>query len=270
MKFAVLKAVNHMARIDIHTHLVTRGSKPSTEELLTAERLARSYDIARLVLLGNITSVGGPNPTPEDVMTVNTHTLRAMSLFPDLFIGFCYLNPAHPPSFISDELERCIIKGGMRGIKLWIAVKATDDRLDHIMDWAARHDVPVLHHAWYKQTVYYYQESTQAVIAVLAKRWPNVTIVMAHLCGGGIRGVLDVADTPNVLIDTSGSQPEAGIVEYAVRRLGAHRVIYGSDWPLRDFGTQIGRILGADITHADRQRIFYGNASQLLGLGEAK
>lgn len=255
-----------MARIDIHTHLLARGAEPRAEELATAERLARSNDISRLVLLGNITSVGGADPTPQDITTINTHTLKAMALYPDLYIGFCYLNPAHPQAFIYEELERCITQGGMRGIKLWIAVKATDGRLDPIMDWAERHAIPILHHAWYKQTVYAHQESTPAEIAHLARRWPRVTIVMAHLCGGSIRGVLDVADLPNVLIDTSGSQPEAGLVEYAVRRLGAHRVIYGSDWPLRDFRTQIGRVLGADLDPADQHRILYANASRVLGL----
>ncbi|MGI6609202.1 MAG: amidohydrolase family protein [Limnochordia bacterium] len=259
-----------MARIDMHTHLLARGPEPLLDELATAERLARSYGIARLVLLGNLTSVGGPNPTPQDIMTINTHTLKVMALYPDLYIGFCYLNPAHPRSFVEEEMERCIAKGGMRGIKLWIAVKATDDCLDRIMDWAERHGILILHHAWYKQTVYSYQESTPAEIAQLARRWPHVTVVMAHLCGGSVRGVLDVADLPNVLIDTSGSQPEAGLVEYAVRRLGANRVVYGSDWPLRDFGTQIGRVLGADLDPADEHRILYANASRVLGLEETR
>lgn len=255
----------HSGHIDIHTHLFTPGARPSVEELATAVRLARRYGISRIVLLGNITT-GGPDPTPEAVTAINTHTLAAMICYPDIYFGFCYLNPAHSPQFIEAEIGRCIVQGGMCGIKLWIAVKATDERLDAIMARAQALNVPVLHHAWYKQTSYVYNESTPAEIAALARRWPDVTIVMAHLGGGGVRGVLDIVDVPNVLVDTSGSQPEAGLVEYAVRRLGPERIVYGSDWPIRDFGTQVGRIAGASLSPHEKGLIFAGNAARLLKL----
>ena len=53
-------------------------------------------------------------------------------------------------------------------------------------------------------------------MADLAGRHPGVTIIMAHLSGAGVRGVLDVLPCKNVCIDTSGGQPLAGLVEYAV------------------------------------------------------
>ena len=80
--------------------------------------------------------------------------------------------------------------------------------------------------------------------------------------------MLDIADLPNVLVDTSGSQPEAGMVEYAVRHLGAERVVYGSDWPIRDFGTQVARVLSAEISDEAKELILRGNAARVLGLGE--
>jgi predicted TIM-barrel fold metal-dependent hydrolase len=163
-------------------------------------------------------------------------------------------------------MERCIAEGGMRGVKLWIAVKATDSRLDPIMAKAAELDVPVLHHTWYKSTRMEPQESTPAEATALAKRFPDVSLILAHLGGGRERGVLDVADQPNVVYDTSGSQPEAGLVEYAVRRLGPERVVFGTDWPIRDFGVQVGRILGADLTVAEQELILCGNARRLLKL----
>jgi len=79
-------------------------------------------------------------------------------------------------------------------------------------------------------------------------------------------GVADVQDCPNVLVDTSGSQPEQGIVEWAVAQLGAERLVYGSDVVGRDFGTQIGRVLGARLTARQRDLILGGNACRLLRL----
>lgn len=253
--------------IDIHTHFATGGDTPSDEELATMRRLANRHGIARIVELFNFGP--GARPSIAEVRTCNTCALRAMERMPDFVTGFCYLNPEHNAAFLRDETQRCIADGGMRGIKLWVAVKATDKRLDPVMERAAELDVPVLHHAWYKAAGQGEFESTPAEIADLARRHPRVTIVMAHLTGDGLRGVHDILDCPNVLIDTSGGQPEAHLVAYAVKRLGASRVIYGSDWPIRDFGTQVGRVAGAEISDADKALIFRGNAERILKLKES-
>lgn len=255
--------------IDIHIHLGTPGPVPSDEELRRCVAEARRHGIERIVLLGNVTAMGGANPTPEDISALNTHTLGVLERYPDVFIGFCYLNPSHDDAFNQAEIERCLANGPMTGIKLWIAVKATDSRLDPIMAAARRLGAPVLHHAWYKATVFAFNESTPAEVAELGRRHPDVTLIMAHLGGGGCRGVRDIEDVPNIVIDTSGAQPEAGLVEYAVKRLGVERVVFGSDWPGRDFAVQLGRVYGAPLTPAERQAVLYDNAARILGL-EAK
>lgn len=251
--------------IDIHTHLAGPGGDPDPREMERMIQLARRHGIERAVALGNLIAVGGTRPSPEEIRTVNTNSLNAMRAHPEFFIGFCYLNPEHAPEFVLGEIERCVVQGGMQGIKLWIAVKATDRRHDPLMRRAQELDVPILYHAWYKQTEQGEHESTPAEVAGLARRFPKVHIVMAHLTGDGERGVLDILACPNVLIDTSGGQPEAGLVEYAVRQLGAERVIYGSDWPIRDFGVQVGRVRGAHLTGAQNELIFHGNAERILG-----
>jgi predicted TIM-barrel fold metal-dependent hydrolase len=152
----------------------------------------------------------------------------------------------------------------MVGVKLWISVHASDARLDPIMERAAALGVPVLHHAWYKANGFVANESTPAEIAHLARRHPDVTIIMAHLAGGGWRGVRDVRDCPNVIVDTSGAQPHAGLVEYAVAELGADRVVFGSDWPIRDFASQRARVEGASLSEADKALILGGTMAKLL------
>ena len=255
--------------VDIHVHLGDALGEPTPEVLSTAIRLARHYGIGRQVLLGTMTAFNQTHdPSPELIRLANDHTRAVVARHPDVFVGFCYLNPAHPPAFTKAEIERCVARGGMRGIKLWIAVEAVDSRLDPIMARAQEMGVPVLHHAWYKQTKFEYNESTPAQVANLARRFPGVTIVMAHLSGAGPRGVLDIADTANVLVDTSGGQPEADLVEYAVQQLGADRVVYGSDYPNRDYGAQVGRVLGARITDEDKELVLYGNAARILHLEE--
>jgi len=50
----------------------------------------------------------------------------------------------------------------------------------------------------------------------------------------------------------------------AVRELGANRVLYGSDVAGRSFASQIGRVLGADISIADKKLILRENLRRLL------
>jgi len=252
--------------IDIHTHLAAPGLQPDADEMLRMRALARHAGIEKAVALGNLIAVGGPHPTPEQIHMVNENTLRAMHAQPDFFIGFCYMNAANPEDFSLAEIERCVVRGGMRGLKFWVAVLATDKRHDALLARAQDLGIPILYHAWYKAFDQGSGESTPAQVADLARRFPKVQIVMAHLTGDGERGVQDILDTPNVLIDTSGGQPESGLVEYAVRRLGAERVIFGSDWPIRDFGVQIGRVKGGKLSSRDAELVFRGNAARILGL----
>ena len=227
--------------------------------------LAAQCVIAKVGLLGTY-SFHGYDPTPEGIRDCNTHAARIVERYPDQAYSFCYLNPAHDPAFIQAELDRCVGDFGMKGIKLWIAVNARDARLDVVMEGARRHNLPVLHHAWYKATGYIYNESTPADVRDLALRFPDVPIIMAHLNGCGVRGVLDIQDLPNVYIDTSGSQPDAGFTEFAVEQLGADRILFGSDAPIRDYAVQLTKVTGAKISDAARQQILGQNAARLLKL----
>ncbi len=251
--------------IDVHVHLRTPGPRPSPEEMARCRELAWAQRIGRVHLLGNLISVGGYRPLPEDIHAVNDNTLAAVRWDPEFFRGLCYLNPAHGEGACLEEIARCGLGGVMVGIKLWVAVNARREALDPVLRRAAELGVPVLHHAWYKTVQHVAEESDPGDIADLAARHPRTTIVMAHLGGGGWRGVRAVAARPNVVVDTSGAQPDQGLVEYAVRTLGPRRVLFGSDWPLRDFAVQRARVEGAQLSARQRALILGGNARRIFG-----
>ncbi|HEY5553240.1 MAG TPA: amidohydrolase family protein, partial [Opitutaceae bacterium] len=208
----------------------------------------------------------GRSPTEEQLRRINDDTYWLMRRHPGVVTGFCHLNPTLGERAVRRETERCVARG-FRGLKLEIANNARDACMAPLMREAARHGIPVLQHAWSMTKIRQRSFHTDPEdVATLARRWPGVRIIMAHLTGCGVRGVLAVKPFANVVVDTSGAAPEAGIVEFAVEQLGAGRVLYGSDVPIRDFGVALARITGSRIDAAAKQRILHDNARELLGL----
>ncbi len=79
-------------------------------------------------------------------------------------------------------------------------------------------------------------------------------------------GIREIADTPNVLADICGGDPEMGYAEMAVEWLGVERVVYGSDALGRSFASQLAKVHGADISDDEKRLILSGNMRRVLGL----
>ena len=205
-------------------------------------------------------------PLRPQLRRINDETYWLMQHYPGYVTGFCYLNPVLGERAVSREVERCVARG-FRGIKLEIANNARDACMRPVMVAAEKHGLVVLQHAWSMTKIRQRSFHTDPEdVATLARRYPRVRIIMAHLTGCGVRGVLAVKDCSNVVVDTSGAAPEAGLVEYAVAQLGAERVLYGSDVPIRDFGVALARITGTQLDATTQRKILYDNARALLRL----
>jgi predicted TIM-barrel fold metal-dependent hydrolase len=251
--------------IDVHTHPLLRDDKrgPVGADRLIAR--AREHGIRQLVVLGDVLAYGR-SPTEAQLRQINDDTYRLMLRHPGVVTGFCHLNPTLGARAVWMEAERCVARG-FRGFKLEIANNAASPVMRPLMEAALRYDVVVLQHAWSMTKIRERSFHTDPEdVATLARRYPHARLIMAHLTGCGVRGILAVKDCPNVWVDTSGAAPESGIVEYAVEQLGADRILYGSDAPIRDFGVAIARITGSRLDAATQRRILHDNAAALLGL----
>ncbi len=254
-----------MRAIDIHTHPILRDDRrdrAGADELIAG---ARRHGIGHLVVLGDVLAYGR-SPDEMQLRRINDDTYRLMRRYPGVVTGFCHLNPTLGERAVMRETDRCVARG-FRGLKLEIANNARDACMRPLMTAAARHDLVVLQHAWSMTKIRQRSFHTDPEdVATLAKRFPDVRIIMAHLTGCGVRGVLAVKSCPNVFVDTSGAAPEAGIVEFAVEQLGAGRILYGSDAPIRDFGVALARITGSRLDAVSQRKILHDNARALLRL----
>lgn len=254
-----------MLAIDVHTHPLLRDDDRDRAGAAQLIRRAKAHGIGHIVVLGDVLGFG-PRPTGRQLRTINDETFWLMRRHPGYVTGFCYVNPRLGARAVTREVERCAARG-FRGIKLEIANNARDACMRPVMVAAEKHGLVVLQHAWSMTKIKQRSFHTDPEdVATLARRFPNVRIIMAHLTGCGVRGVLAVKDCPNVVVDTSGAAPEAGLVEYAVAQLGAERVLYGSDVPIRDFAVALARITGTQLDARAKRRILHDNARKLLRL----
>ncbi|MBI2302832.1 MAG: amidohydrolase family protein, partial [Armatimonadetes bacterium] len=162
------------------------------------------------------------------------------------------------------EIRRCVREHEMVGVKLWVAALASDPRVIEVVQAATEIGLPVLQHAWVKTDGNLPGESTPADVARLARAVPDAHIMMAHLNGHGLRGIERVAACTNILVDTAGGDPEAGMVDIACARLGYRRVVFGSDAPIRHYGVQMAKILAAAVPDEQKRAMLWDNAVRLL------
>jgi predicted TIM-barrel fold metal-dependent hydrolase len=248
---------------DMHVHIMGVPGKTPEERAAFLVTVAERMGIERLCMhLGMEPLV--QDPTPEDLRRCNDECLRAVAAARGRALGLVYLNPNHREASL-DEFERCVVEGPMVGVKLWTARRASAPELDPIVRRAAEYGAPIYQHTWLKVGGNFPGESTPMDLAELARRHPDAALICGHAGGDWERGIRAVRAAPNLMLETAGFDPTAGVVEMAVRELGAERIVYGSDVGGRSFASQLAKIVGAAIPEASKRLILGGNLRRLLG-----
>jgi predicted TIM-barrel fold metal-dependent hydrolase len=106
-----------------------------------------------------------------------------------------------------------------------------------------------------------------------ADAFPEMNLILAHIgCGWDgdlgyqVRAVSQ-SRHGNLYADTSSaSSIVPNLIEFAVREVGADRVLYGTDTPLYCTVMQRARIDHADLNDQEKRQILRDNALKLLGL----
>ncbi len=254
--------------IDAHAHprglhVTDDPGRPFVDEFVAR---ARRLGVEKMSSLGEVLfRASGYSET--EIRMLNDRNAELASWHPDFFVPFCFLDPMLGADFVKDEVRRCHEVHGFRAIKLEIACNVSNPATHAVFEAAEANDFPVMVHASRTDIIGNRDhQSDPADVRTALSAHSGARIIMAHLTGAGRRGVWDVRDLPNVAVDTSGMQPDSGIIEYAVEHLGVDRVVFGSDAYYRDLAVQIGQVLGADLSDAEKHAVFYDNTARILGL----
>ena len=183
---------------------------------------------------------------------------QAVKKHSDVLFGYAAPNPYYEDCDIEPYLEMpgfCGIKvhGGFQNRAI------NDPCYFPYYELADKKGVPVLFHAWQPREV-------QAA-ADVAKRWPNVPIILGHSGFTARNAAVEaVKSCDNVFCDTAISATYDNTVELLVSKIGVDRVVYGSDLSFFDCIHTLGKIAMARLSDTDKEKIFGLNAKTIFHL----
>jgi len=177
-------------------------------------------------------------------------------------------------STVTQDIEEGVSHGAV-AIKLHPASDGLGPDSVHyrdILDLADQHELPVILHTGCFHTHVLYRgpefgDPTQ--FESWFSEFPRVNFILAHMNMHEPDVAIDLASRfENLWLETSWQPAEA--IGEAVRRVGAERVLFGTDWPLlgsnQGIGLQrIAQALDANfLTWEDTQKILASNSMQLF------
>jgi predicted TIM-barrel fold metal-dependent hydrolase len=234
-----------------------------------------SFFVERMGIERSISQeIGGTLEEPFAPYSYDAEILKILERDKDRLSGRTPIDPSFPDESCA-KIEKWVRNGPCIGIKYpgtgAKAITCSHPNNDPIIRLAAELDVHVYIHTWLKVGGTprlpgggnLESESTPMDVAKLAQRFPQVSIICGHSGGDWELGIRAVRPFKNVLLEFSGSDPHSGMVEYAIRELGVDRLVWGGHGPSRSYATELGKVLDADISKADRMKIFGGNLRRI-------
>ncbi len=254
-----------MKKIDAHAHVFAPVHRPNAdwspvEAMIEA---ADALGIERLLCSQPVTA--GVLADIETVRNANDAVLAAIKRYPTRIVGYCFVQPGNGPAALT-EIERCA-DAGMIGVKLYNQFKFSDPIVFPVAEKCIQRRLLFLGHSGHVT-----DPRTQALqphisdardFCTLAQRYPELSLILGHLNGGGdwewtIRAL---RACPNVYLDTSGSVQEDDAIGDCARMLGHQRMLFATDMTMEG---GVGKVLSASLTPSQREDIFWRNLQRLL------
>lgn len=185
----------------------------------------------------------------------------------DRIIPLVWVNPAKgQPAY--DYAEHFIRDEKFAGFKmqpLFDAFTADAPCVDTIMEMAKTYDKPVFIHCGHPPFSLPWQ------IGLLAKRHPDVRIVMIHMGHGHgvyIEGAVNTAlQYDNLYLECSG-MPMGVWIKKAYELVGSEKIMFGIDSPFHDPSVEIQRVMTSGLNDKQLEDVFYNNAYKFMNKKE--
>jgi predicted TIM-barrel fold metal-dependent hydrolase len=235
--------------IDAHNHLGDRPGARQTGAELVAKLDAAGVDKAVVF------------PFVEGNFT-NDFVKNAFDEFPDRLIPYCAVNPWELDAV--DVVRKCIADWGFKGLKLHPTINgfhlADNDLVGPLFKLAEELDFPIIVHG--ASDLF----NSPPEFALMAQRYPRVPLMMAHMgFFWSVEQAIEFAGQfENLYLETS--RAPIFEIQTAVKRIGAHKVIWGTDSPFVDYEFEFKKMERSTSDRDGYAQIVGGNIARLLKL----
>lgn len=191
----------------------------------------------------------------SDYAVANREVSRIVASRPDRFYGLAFVHPERDRGRVYQLVHEAVVRYGFFGIK----VHRHDGRITReICESARAFSLPVL----------YDVTGEVSVVELLATEYPDVSFIIPHLgsFADDWRAQLTLIDHlvrhPNIYTDTAGVR-RFDLIEQAVHRAGARKILFGSDGPWLHPGVELAKIHALGLPPEDIQLVLGGNFLRL-------
>lgn len=192
----------------------------------------------------------------SDYAVANRAVAGIVSSRPERFFGFAFVNAAHDRGRVHKLVRQAVEEFGFVGIKL------------HRYDAPISREVCEVAQAFSLPVVYDVMGAI-AVCELLAGEYPDVNFIIPHLgsFADDWRAQVALIDHlvrhPNIYTDTSGVR-RFDILEQAIRRAGARKILFGSDGPWLHPGVELAKVRALRLSASDEGLILGDNFLRLI------
>src|SRR5262249_34247449 len=187
----------------------------------------------------------------------NRQVARIVAHNPHRLLGFAFIHAVADKGRVEPMVHEAVNKLGLVGIK----VHRHDARISReICDAARRYRLPILYDVM----------GEVSVAEILAEEYPDVAFIIPHLgsFADDWRAQTALIDPlvrhPNIFTHTAGVR-RFDILEQAVQRAGARKVLFGTDGPWLHPAVELAKIHALKLTPQDQAAVLGGNLVRLIG-----
>ena len=203
---------------------------------------------------------------PKQVASINAFIAGEVAKHEGKLIGFGTLHPESED--IKGDLAH-LRELGLLGVKLHPDIqgfKIDDYRCLKIYELCEEAGLPILMHTG----DYRYDMSNPNRLIPVMKIYTNLTVIGAHFGGWSMweKASEELVELPNLLVDCSSSLSYIPIEKSReiIRRYGAERVLFGTDFPLHSPINEMRLFEALELEEWEKEAILSGNVKRLLRL----
>ena len=248
--------------IDAHSHMLHDGGNTAGDRGLIQLRgdAAGMDEIARQVGIDRTASMSWTATINMDVNLGNEIVARAVRRFPDRFVGVCSVNPElQSPDEVRQTIETCHEQLSFPGLEPFVKRQLIGFDDEGYAPWFEYAD----EHGLYILVDWLGEGNAESMV----RKYPNVSILAAH-AGRSFAHADAVMEYmrryPNIFAEVDYTAAPNGLLEYYAEQVGAERVLFGTDAPMRDQRPQAGWFVFSRLSEPQKRLMLGENFNRIL------